>query len=214
MSAYSASGRGTVRRPKGPAKVIPLPIGRRSRRRRRALALGVVAAGGIVITATLAWLYVVPLIQMMPWLTAGMSAQESDILRLVNDERRRAGEAPLRSSERLTLAARGHSYDMALHHYFGHNGSAGETPAARVRGVGVDYTKLGENVFVEPGKKSDNLAEQALNDWMAAPAHRANILSPDFTITGVGVARAADGTAYITQDFVKEPEQGRASHGN
>jgi uncharacterized protein YkwD len=29
------------------------------------------------------------------------------------------------------------------------------------------------------------------------------MLSPEFDMTGVGVARAADGTAYVTQDFVK-----------
>jgi uncharacterized protein YkwD len=203
MSAHSASGHGTIRRTKGPAKVIPLPAGKRSRRRRRAMGLGIAAAGGILISATLVWLYVVPLIQMMPWLTAGGSAQESDILRMVNDERRRAGEAPLRTSGRLTLAARGHSYDMALHHYLGHNGSAGDTPAARVRSVGVDSAKVGENIYMESGKGSANLPKNALNEWMASSGHRANILEPGFTTTGVGVARAADGTAYVTEDFVK-----------
>jgi hypothetical protein len=29
------------------------------------------------------------------------------------------------------------------------------------------------------------------------------MLSPDFATTGIGIARAADGTAYVTQDFVK-----------
>lgn len=203
MSAHSASGRGTVRRPKGPAKVIPLPTGRWSRRRRRALAIGVAATGVVVIGATLAWFYLVPLIQMMPWLTANATAQESDILRLVNDERRRAGEAPLRTSERLTLAARGHSYDMALHHYFGHEGPAGDTPAERVRSVGVDYDTVGENIYTESGERSDNLAERAFSDWMASQGHRANILSPEFSTTGIGVARAADGAIYVTQDFVK-----------
>jgi uncharacterized protein YkwD len=155
-----------------------------------------------VITAALVWLYVVPLIQMMPWLTAGVSAQESDILGLVNGERRRAGEAPLRTSQRLILAARGHSYDMALHHYLGHKGQAGDSPAQRVSAVGVDNLKVGENVYAEQ-RSPDNLPERVLNEWMATPGHRVNILSPEFTATGVGVARAADGTTYVTQDFVK-----------
>src|SRR5581483_2356853 len=88
---HSASGRGTVRRPRGPAKVIPLPAGRRSRRHRRTLGFAIAGAGVVVVGVTLVWLYLLPLIQLMPWLTAGVSAQESEIMRLVNDERRRAG---------------------------------------------------------------------------------------------------------------------------
>lgn len=203
MSVHSASGRGTIRRPKGPAKVIALPAGRRSRRFRRTLTIGIAAAGVIAVGATFVWLYLVPLIQLMPWLSAGASAQESEILRLVNDERKRAGEAPLRVSQRLTLASRGHSYDMALRRYLGHDGPAGDTPAERVRSVGIDYVKLGENIFTESGGNFGDLGERALKEWMASPGHRANILSPDFTATGVGVARATDGTTYVTQDFVK-----------
>lgn len=203
MSAHSASGRGTIRRPKGPAKVIPLPVGKRSRRRQRAVGLGIAAAAGILISATLVWLYVVPLIQMMPWLTAGANAQESDILRLVNDERRRDGEQPLRNSERLALAARGHSYDMALHHYLGHNGSAGDTPAERIRGVGAEHSRVGENLYMSSGKDSASLARDLLSSWMANPGRRANILARGFTRTGVGVARAANGTTYVTEDFTK-----------
>jgi uncharacterized protein YkwD len=29
------------------------------------------------------------------------------------------------------------------------------------------------------------------------------MLSPGFAETGIGIARAADGTAYVTQDFTK-----------
>ncbi len=203
MSVHSASGRGTVRRPKGPAKVIPMPMGRRSRRYRRTIAITVAGAGVTVVGATLVWLYLVPLIQLMPWLTAGVSAQESEILRLVNDERRRAGETPLRTSERLTLASRGHSYDMALRRYLGHDGPAGDTPQERVRSAGIDSVKLGENVYQESGEELHDLARRAVRQWMASPGHRANILSPDFNATGVGVARAADGTTYVTQDFVR-----------
>jgi uncharacterized protein YkwD len=200
---HSASGRGTVRRPRGPAKVILLPAGRRSRRHRRTLGFAIAGAGVVVVGVTLVWLYLLPLIQLMPWLTAGVSAQESEIMRLVNDERRRAGEPPLRMSQRLTLAARGHSYDMALRRYLGHDGPAGDTPAERVRSVGVDYARLGENVYMESGENLRELARRAVMQWMASPGHRANILSSEFTATGVGVARAADGTTYVTQDFVE-----------
>jgi uncharacterized protein YkwD len=203
MSVQSASGRKTVRIRKGPAKVIPLPTGRRHRRYRRTVGIGVASLGMAAAGAALVWLYLVPLIGLAPDLTAGMSAQEAEILRLVNDERKRGGASPLKSSQRLVLASRGHSYDMALRNYLSHNGPAGDTPAERVRGVGVDSAALGENVYMDRDADRAKLAQRAVQRWLHSPEHRANMLSPEFDMTGIGVARAADGTAYVTQDFAK-----------
>ena len=160
--------------------------------------MGLAAAG-----AALVWLYLVPLIGLAPDVTAGMSAQEAEILRLVNDERKRAGAPALKSSQRLVLASRGHSYDMALRNYLGHDGPAGDTPAERVRGVGVDSASLGENIYLDRDTDRAKLAERVVKAWLDSPEHRVNMLSPDFATTGVGIARAADGTAYVTQDFAK-----------
>lgn len=203
MSVQPASGRKTVRIPKGPAKVIPLPAGRRRRRYRRTVGVGIASLGVAAAGAALVWLYLVPLIGLAPDLTAGMSAQEAEILRLVNDERRRGGTPPLKSSPRLVLASRGHSYDMALRNYLGHDGPAGDTPAERVRGVGVDSAALGENIYMDRDSAHAKLAERTVKAWLDSAEHRANVLSPDFATTGVGIARAADGTAYVTQDFAK-----------
>jgi uncharacterized protein YkwD len=203
MSLQSASGRKTVRIRKGPAKVIPLPTGRRRRRYRRTVGIGVASLGMAAAGAALVWIYLVPLIGLAPDLTAGMSAQEAEILRLVNDERKRGGASPLKSSQRLVLASRGHSYDMALRNYLSHKGPAGDTPAERVRGVGVDSTALGENIYMDRDADRAKLAQRAVQQWLRSPEHRADMLSPEFDMTGVGVARAADGTAYVTQDFVK-----------
>ena len=160
--------------------------------------MGAAAAG-----AALVWLYLVPLIGLAPDLTAGMSAQEGEILRLVNDERRRGGAPALKSSQRLVLASRGHSYDMALRNYLGHDGPAGDTPAERVRGVGVDSATLGENIYLDRDTDYAKLAERTVKVWLNSPEYRAKMLSPDFATTGVGIARAADGAAYVTQDFAR-----------
>jgi hypothetical protein len=203
MSIQPASGRKSVRIPKGPAKVIPLPTGGGRRRYRRKVWIGIASIGLAAAGAALVWLYLVPLIGLAPDLTAGMSAQEAEILRLVNDERKRAGAPALKSSQRLVLASRGHSYDMALRNYLGHDGPAGDTPAERVRGVGVDSAALGENIYLDRETDRAKLAERAVKGWLNSPEHRANILSPGFAETGIGIARAADGTAYVTQDFTK-----------
>ena len=160
--------------------------------------MGMVAAG-----AALVWLYIVPLAGLAPDFTAGMSAQEAEILLLVNEERKRNGAPPLKSSSRLILASRGHSYDMALRHYLGPNGPAGDTPAERVRGVGADPATLGENIYMDRDTDRAKLAAHTVQGWLHSPERRANMLSPAFGTTGIGVARAADGAAYVTQDFTK-----------
>jgi uncharacterized protein YkwD len=203
MSVHSASGRKTVRIPKGPAKVIPLPLGRRRRRYRRTAGIGIASLAMAAAGATLLWLYFVPLVGLGPDLTAGMSAQEAEILRLVNDARRRVGAPPLKSSERLVLASRGHSYDMALRKYVGHNGPAGDTPAERARGVGVDSAAVGEDLYMDRNPDRAKLAWHTVREWLGSPEWRATMLAPRFTTTGVGVARAADGTSYVTQDFAQ-----------
>ncbi|HEY2525998.1 MAG TPA: CAP domain-containing protein [Candidatus Binataceae bacterium] len=204
MSVHSAGGRRSARIPNGLAKVIQFPAGQRRRKSYQRSAGLVIATMGLAAAgAAFVWIYLVPFIGFAPDLTAGMSAQEAEILRLVNGERRRAGAPALKSSQRLMLASRGHSYDMALRNYLGHKGPAGDTPAERVSSVGVDSAALEENLYLDRDADRAKLAERALQEWLRSPEHRANLLSPDFAITGVGIARAADGTAYVTQDFAK-----------
>lgn len=135
---------------------------------------------------------------------AGVNAEESRILDLVNQERKKAGLAELKLSGRLAVAARGHSYDMALRHYFSHQSADGVSPEQRIRGSGIAYAEMGENIYMEDYPGRDGMPERAIAGWLGSPNHRKNMLSPRFTATGVGTARAADGSTYVTQDFIKE----------
>ena len=42
--------------------------------------------------------------------------------------------------------------------------------------------------------------------WMASESHRKNILFPEFTQIGIGIARAKNGDLYFTQVFAKPAE--------
>ena len=92
-------------------------------------------------------------------------------MELVNRERTKAGLAELRLSARLAVAARGHSYDMALRHYFSHQSADGVSPEQRIRGSGIDYVEVGENIYMEdyPDQRTDGRAGGA-RDGSAAPA--------------------------------------------
>ncbi len=134
---------------------------------------------------------------------AGLTQQEAEILKLVNDERARASRKPLQWSPRLTVVARGHSYDMAMRHYLAHGSPEGTGPAERVGGVGIGYQAVGENIYMDEYRDQHQLAARAVAAWLNSPTHRDNLLSDGFTETGVGVARASDGSLYVTQDFVR-----------
>ena len=132
-----------------------------------------------------------------------LGALEFQILKLVNDQRTRIGQPPLAFSPGMTAAARAHSEDMAAHHYLGYDGPGGDTPAGRARAAGISYTEFAENVYADGVAGPETLAARTIADWLASPANRANLLSPHFRSSAVGLARAADGSFYVTEDFIR-----------
>ena len=130
---------------------------------------------------------------------------------LVNRERTRRGERPLRPTARLRRAAQAHSTSMAFGDYFEHLGPRGQTPLARMRAVGyVSSNRVGYEVGENIAWGTLGLAtpRAIVASWMASPGHRANILDPHYRETGIGVsphplASRADGQAgaIYTQDF-------------
>jgi uncharacterized protein YkwD len=202
MKTSSAIGPTSARRPRGPAKIIPMRTPKVVKRR-RAVRAGI----GVVITALLAAvamrIYLTRNAPPSPEEMAGVSEPEAEIIKQVNAERTRRGLKPLKFSPRLAVVARGHSYDMAIRHYRAHNSPEGSTPADRIRGVGVEFGAVAENIYVDDYHKLESLGERTLKGWLDSPEHRANLLSPDFEETGIGIARSNDGLTYVTQDFVR-----------
>lgn len=134
--------------------------------------------------------------------TGAMTAEEQRIAELVNQERAQAGLAPLQTHPRLVEAAQIHSNDMARLGRMDHTlpGAALPTLPSRMQAVDYPVSYVGENIasgFAD--------ANAVVTGWMNSAGHRANILNPNFTGTGVGIARDVLGAPYYTQDF------GRAS---
>jgi len=122
----------------------------------------------------------------------------AEILKAINAERSKKGLSPLRINQTLTKVALYKSSEMAEDNYYAHVSPAGEGVEALFTRMGVsDWKGLGENLLRTTGSIS---AEKAVAVWMQSPDHRAIILTP-YTDTGIGLARAADGTTYITQAF-------------
>jgi uncharacterized protein YkwD len=170
-------------------------------RRRRAIKAGIGLLVLSLIGAIIARYYLTHAAP-SPEKVSGLTDQETEILGLVNQQRIRGGLPPLKFSPRLAVIARGHSYDMAMRHYLAHNSPDGVAPADRISGVGIGYRTVGENIYMDDNADSANVPQRAMNGWLKSPEHLANIISGKFTETGVGIAQSADGSIYVTQDFV------------
>ena len=130
---------------------------------------------------------------------------------LVNRERVRHGERPLRPNRLLRRAAQAHSESMARFGYFSHVGPRGGTPLARMRAAGYVSSAraryvVGENIAWGTLRLSTPRAIVAA--WMASPPHRANILEALYRETAIGVSphllsSFSDGQAgaVYTEDF-------------
>lgn len=132
---------------------------------------------------------------------------EELIIVLVNDERQQFELATLSEDSLLTSLAREHSTSMVENDFFGHERYPGERPLSYNMSPG---TIRGENLAKMPTRQVipgpylslQEVCEWAVSGWMDSPGHRANILEPRYTETGVGVS-FSDGWdyLYITQIF-------------
>jgi uncharacterized protein YkwD len=112
---------------------------------------------------------------------------EASFVAAVNRERGAAGLPALQVAGDLVAVARQHAGRMAgsdhLHHNAGLGGAVG------------GWEKIGENV----GHGADVGDLHAA--FVASPSHRANVLDPEWTQVGVGVAVDGHGDLWVTQVF-------------
>ncbi|MEM1254799.1 MAG: CAP domain-containing protein [Cyanobacteria bacterium P01_H01_bin.21] len=103
-------------------------------------------------------------------------------LELVNKARIEAGFVAVTLNEDLNEAAYNHSRDIADKDLgIVHTGSDGSTPGKRVTDAGYEFKTVVENVG-----GGYYTANEAFEDWMSSPGHRANILNPDVRHLGAG----------------------------
>ncbi len=122
------------------------------------------------------------------------AAAAAEVLRLVNEERAKAGCNAVAANSSLADLASAFSEDMAERGFFDHTDPDGSSPWDRAAKAGI--TNLGgENIA-----RGQADAAAVMDAWMNSPGHRANILNCDFKTLGVGVHMASGGP-WWTQNF-------------
>lgn len=116
----------------------------------------------------------------------------NQVLKLINNERSRAGLRPVQLNAALTQAAQRHSTSMAYQDFFNHTGPDGDF-VSRIRDAGYRFSAASENIAA-----GQSTAEVAVQGWMNSPGHRANILNPNFVDTGIGYEYLANDPGRVT----------------
>jgi hypothetical protein len=130
-----------------------------------------------------------------------MALNVANILSLTNQTRQAANLQPLALDAQLTASAQAKAQDMLANQYFEHNSPSGLTPWYWIKRSGYRYIRSAENLAVHY-----STAEEEQDAWMTSPSHRKNILNPDFTDTGIGLASGSfEGaeTTFVVQHFGK-----------
>lgn len=144
---------------------------------------------------------------------------EAQVVQVVNQVRAQAGLPLLVVDPALAEIARLRSQDIIARNYLGHTDPVTGEPLAKKlfdqRGY-RNYT-AGENLAIIQNEVSGipgpftvatrydplSAAQEFLTGWFNSPTHRDNILHPEFSKTGVGVAVSEDGTRIaVTQIFM------------
>lgn len=119
---------------------------------------------------------------------------EKQVFEWTNQERAKVNVPPLKWNDKLAIAARLHSDEMAKHKELTHQLAGEPAFTERLLDRGAKFSSAAENV----GFGDD--AESLQSGWMHSPPHRANLLSPAYTEMGVGIVRAGD-RLWATADF-------------
>ena len=129
-----------------------------------------------------------------------LSAEEQQMITLVNQARSQNNVPALKVDMQVTNVARIKAQDMIDNNYFSHNSPKYGSPFDMMKAFGINYANAGENIA---GNQDIANAQSAL---MNSPGHRKNILNPAYTHIGIGIKSGGSYGNMISQMFVSKPQ--------
>ena len=123
---------------------------------------------------------------------------EKRVFELVNQERKKAGVAPLIYNEKLSEMAHFKFNEMEELNYYGHNSPVYGSPSKMAKAFGITDKGCGENL-----SQVGSTPEKTMAAWMESEGHRANILNPKYTQIGVACHMTKEfGGILWAQEFI------------
>ena len=126
-------------------------------------------------------------------------AQDSfaqQVVKLVNEERAKAGLAPLTVDTKAASAAQVRAQEISKS--FSHTRPNGSAFSTALTEAGASFKGAGENIAY-----GQTTPEKVMESWMNSSGHRANILNGSYRAIGVGHYENASGVDYWTQLFIQ-----------
>ena len=131
----------------------------------------------------------------------------SGIIDRTNGFRKAEKLEPLTTSDILQKTAQEFADYMAKTGKYGHEADE-RTPSQRVEANHYEICFVGENIamqYREDGFATGPLMKAFFQGWKNSPPHRANLLQPGVTETGVGIAQSRETGAYFAVQLVGRP---------
>ena len=126
------------------------------------------------------------------------------VVERTNAFRKEQGLSPVEVDAALEAAARRFAGFMAKTGKYGH-AADDRRPAARASAAGYEYCIVSENIAYQYRSRGFDsagaLARGLVEGWKHSPGHRKNMVDPDVTETGVGVAQGEGGRWFAVQMF-------------
>lgn len=124
----------------------------------------------------------------------GNESMADDILKYINEYRKKKGLPPMAMKAIMSAEAQKHSENMAARRTsFGHNGF--QHRLKRISPALNGLSGAAENVAM-----GSTTAKEVVDNWLKSSVHKQNIEGP-YNLTGIGVAADKRGVLYFTQIF-------------
>lgn len=119
---------------------------------------------------------------LLPYSTFFSTITQDRLVTLINQARQKNNLSPVSLNITLNETADFKVNDMLANGYFEHTSPAGATPWSWFKKAGYNYAYAGENLAINFAETDD-----VFSAWMNSPAHRDNILNPNFNEIGLAV---------------------------
>ena len=131
-----------------------------------------------------------------PETDGSQDAFANQVVKLVNEERAKAGLSPLTVNSKAANAAQTRAREIEKS--VSHTRPDGSSFNTALTEAGVSFRGAGENIAY-----GQTTPQQVMEGWMNSSGHRANILNANYTSIGVGHYKNGAGVDYWTQLFIQ-----------